>query len=31
MLHEIVFEGFDIEKAMDYLMEYPYGVDVDFL
>jgi glycerol-3-phosphate dehydrogenase (NAD(P)+) len=31
MLHEIVFEGFDVEKAMDYLMEYPYGVDVDFL
>ncbi len=31
MLFRIVFEGFPIQKAMDYLMTFPYDVDVDFL
>jgi glycerol-3-phosphate dehydrogenase (NAD(P)+) len=31
MLHRIVFEGYDVDKAIGYLMEYPYDVDVDFL
>ncbi len=31
MLYAIVYEGFDMERAMDYLMKFPYGVDVDFL
>ncbi|MFN0213556.1 MAG: NAD(P)H-dependent glycerol-3-phosphate dehydrogenase [Saprospiraceae bacterium] len=31
MLHAVVFEKFPIEKALEYLMSYPYGVDVDFL
>lgn len=31
MLYQIVFEGFPIQKAMDYLMTFPYDVDVDIL
>lgn len=31
MLYAVVFEGFPIEKALEYLMTYPYDVDVDFL
>lgn len=31
MLHNIVFEGFDIDRALNYLITYPYDVDVDFL
>ncbi len=31
MLYSIVFEGFNIEKAINYLMKYPYSIDVDFL
>jgi len=31
MLYSVVFEGFPIEKALEYLMTYPYAVDVDFL
>ena len=31
MLYRIVFEGFPIEEAMNYLITYPYEVDVDFL
>lgn len=31
MLYRIVFEGFDTDRAMEYLMTYPYDVDVDFL
>lgn len=31
MLYAVVFKGFQIEKAIEYLMKYPYGVDVDFL
>lgn len=31
MLYNVVFEGFDFEKAIDYLMTYPYDIDVDFL
>lgn len=31
MLHAVIFEGFDIPKAINYLMNYPYAVDVDFL
>jgi glycerol-3-phosphate dehydrogenase (NAD(P)+) len=31
MLYSIVFEDFDIDKAINYLITYPYNVDVDFL
>ena len=31
MLYAIVFEGFNIERALNYLMTYPYAVDVDFI
>ncbi len=31
MLHAVVFEGFDIDRALEYLISYPYSVDVDFL
>lgn len=30
-LHAVVFEGMQPIKALDYLMRYPYAVDVDFL
>jgi glycerol-3-phosphate dehydrogenase (NAD(P)+) len=31
MLHRVVFEAYDVEKALNYLITYPYDVDVDFL
>jgi len=31
MLYSIVFQNFDIDRAIEYLMNYPYDVDVDFL
>lgn len=31
MLHRVVFEEYDIDRALEYLMTYPYDVDVDFL
>ncbi len=31
MLYNVVFEGFDVDKALKYLITYPYDVDVDFL
>lgn len=31
MLYNVVFEGFDIQRALKYLITYPYDVDVDFL
>ncbi len=31
MLHEIVFKGMEIEKAIHFLMTYPYDIDVDFI
>jgi glycerol-3-phosphate dehydrogenase (NAD(P)+) len=31
MLYAVVFEKYPIEKALEYLMTYPYSVDVDFL
>lgn len=31
MLYRIVFEGFPIDEAMNYLITYPYEIDVDFL
>ena len=31
MLYGIVFEELPIQKAMDYLMTFPYDVDVDVL
>lgn len=29
-LHAVVFEDLAVEKALEYLMTYPYAVDVDF-
>ena len=31
MLYAVVFQGFEVERAIKYLMNYPYDVDVDFL
>ncbi len=31
MLHAVVFDSYPIEKALEYLMSYPYAIDVDFL
>ena len=31
MLYNVVFEGFDMQRALYYLMKYPYAVDVDFM
>ncbi len=31
MIYAILFEDFDPEKAIKFLIRYPYGVDVDFL
>lgn len=31
MLYRAVHEGYDISEAIDYLMRYPYYVDVDFI
>lgn len=31
MLYSIVYEDFDIDKALNFLITYPYDVDVDFL
>lgn len=31
MLHAIIFHGLSIKKAIQYLMDYPYSSDVDFL
>ena len=31
LLYKVVFEKFDIDKALKFLMTYPYAVDVDFL
>ena len=30
-LHAVAFEGLSVEKALEYLMTYPYAVDVDFM
>ncbi len=31
MLYNIVFEGFEIDRAIHFLITYPYDVDVDFI
>lgn len=31
MLYKVIFENFNIDRALEYLMTYPYDVDVDFL
>ncbi|TXB69552.1 NAD(P)H-dependent glycerol-3-phosphate dehydrogenase [Phaeodactylibacter luteus] len=31
MLYKIVFEEFDIDRAISFLITYPYDVDVDFI
>jgi glycerol-3-phosphate dehydrogenase (NAD(P)+) len=31
MLYAAVFENYPLDKALDYLMTYPYAVDVDFV
>ncbi len=30
-LHDVLFEDLPTEKALQYLMKYPYNVDIDFL
>ncbi|MEZ4950009.1 MAG: NAD(P)H-dependent glycerol-3-phosphate dehydrogenase [Saprospiraceae bacterium] len=30
-IYKVVFEGMDISRAIEFLMRYPYDVDVDFL
>jgi len=30
-LYNVVFEGFEKEKAIEYLITFPYDIDVDFL
>jgi glycerol-3-phosphate dehydrogenase (NAD(P)+) len=31
VLHKVVFEGFDMQRALDFLMNDSFAVDVDFL
>lgn len=31
MLYAVVYKGFPLSKAINYLMNYPYSVDVDFI
>lgn len=31
MLYAVVFEDMPVERALEYLMSYPYAVDVDFI
>jgi glycerol-3-phosphate dehydrogenase (NAD(P)+) len=31
VIYRVVFEGFDPQKALDYLISFPYDVDVDFM
>jgi glycerol-3-phosphate dehydrogenase (NAD(P)+) len=31
MMYRVVFDGFSIERALEYLIEYPYDIDVDFI
>lgn len=31
MLYAVVYEQYSVEKALHYLMTYPYAIDVDFL
>lgn len=31
MLYRVVYEGYDISQGIEFLMRYPYYVDVDFL
>ena len=31
MLYKIIYEGYPFEKALEYLMRYPYARDVDFI
>ena len=31
MLYKTIFKGFEVERALKYLITYPYDVDVDFL
>ncbi len=31
MLHKIVFEGLEVNRALEYLITYPYDKDVDFM
>ncbi len=31
MMYKVVYEGYSIERAIKFLMEHPYAVDVDFL
>jgi glycerol-3-phosphate dehydrogenase (NAD(P)+) len=31
MLYRVIYEGYDLERAIEFLMRYPYHVDVDFI
>jgi glycerol-3-phosphate dehydrogenase (NAD(P)+) len=30
MLYKVIFENYDIQKALEFLVRYPYDIDVDF-
>jgi glycerol-3-phosphate dehydrogenase (NAD(P)+) len=30
-LHKVLFQSFKVETALQYLMKYPFNVDIDFL
>ncbi|MEX2514264.1 MAG: NAD(P)H-dependent glycerol-3-phosphate dehydrogenase [Cyclobacteriaceae bacterium] len=30
-LYKVLFEGFKVESALQYLMKYPFNVDIDFI
>jgi glycerol-3-phosphate dehydrogenase len=31
VLHKVIYEGFDIQRGLEFLMNDSYAVDVDFL
>lgn len=31
MMYKVIYEGYPVERAIEYLMKHPYDVDVDFI
>ena len=31
MIYSVIFESFELDKAIQFLMRYPFGPDVDFI